>query len=162
MQPAEPDPRDAIVARREQIADEPRPKPLYVMGGRITDEPPDGEIYRLYRPEWVVMYTAVHEPNGAAGYRPEDLALACWEHYKLRYVGRVFDTDTRIDLDNAEHPTVARLMLRLPTMKGEFKHPTLAYEFGQGQGWDEFTVVERNSQADHDLRAYGTKKLPAR
>ncbi len=162
MQPAEPNPRDAVVARREQIADEPRPKPLYVMGGRLTDQPPDGEIYRLYRPEWVVMYTAVHDPHSVDSYRPEDLAVACADHFRLRYAGRVADADTRVDLDDAERPTMARLMLRLPTMKGEFKHPTLAYEFGRDQGWDEFTVVERNSQADHELRAYGTKKLPGR
>lgn len=153
---AEPDPREAIAARREQIADEPRPRPLYVMG---QQPPPSAEqqIYRLYRPEWVIVYTAA--ATGAA-HPGEDLVQACTEHFRLRYLGRVRDSEVLIDLDDPATPSMARLKLCLPTMKGEFKHAVPAYEFAQQQGWTVFTVVERNSNADHNLRAYGTKKLP--
>lgn len=154
----EPDPREAIADRREQIADEPRPKPLYVMSADTAPETDD--IYRLYRPEWVIVYTAVHDPLAADSYRPDEVLPACVEHFERRYAGRVLPGDNRIEPDNFVTPTMARLLLRLPTMKGEFKHAMHAFDFARAQGWTEFTVVERNSTADHDLRQYGTRRLP--
>ena len=155
----QPNPRDAVGDRREQIADEPRPKPLYVMGR--PSEPDDEEIYRLYRPEWVIVYTAVHDPHSADSYRPAEVMPACVEHFQRRYAGRVLPGDNRIEPDNFVTPTMARLLLCLPTMKGEFKHAMHAYDFARTNGWTEFTVVARNSSADHDLRQYGTRKLAA-
>ncbi len=154
MEGAEPDPREAIVARREEIATGPHPRPLY--DPPVPDES-DDEVYRLYRDEWVIAYTAVATPGG---YAPGELAGACRNHFDQRYTGRVPAHCARVDLVGADTTGVARLLLLLPVMKGEFKHRHLADTFAVEQGWADYAIVVRNSAADHDLRSYGTKKLP--
>jgi hypothetical protein len=153
---AEPDPREAIVARRDQIAAGPHPKQLY--------QPPDpggadDDVYRLYRNEWVIAYTAVATPDG---YQPDGLADACRRHFDDHYTGRVHNGDAKVIVEGTEATAIGRLMLHLPVMKGEFKLAFLAHRFAAEQGWEEYLVVARHSPSDHELRQYGTRKLVSR
>lgn len=117
----------------------------------MTDTNQAHDLFRLYRPEWITVFTT-HE--GA------DRAIT---YFETTYRGRVYDTDMKI-IDSSAGSAVARvqLQLRLPNLKGEFKHAYLAQRHAETQGWDEWTIVARNSKADHDLRGYSVKKLPTK
>jgi hypothetical protein len=112
--------------------------------GQETDD-----VYRLYRSEWVTVFTA-----GADG------ELSAWKHYEVTYHGRVRRGDARIVVDGEGEHALTRLQLFLPTMKGEFKFAVHVARFAEMRGWgDDYTIVARNSVADHDLRAYSIRML---
>lgn len=129
----------AITSHRDQIAAEPRPK---VLGEPLTPDP-GGEIVRLYRTEWTVAWGA-------------ETVEECQTKFQDLYHGRVREEDWRI----TEAPYVGYLLeLFLPVCKGEFKRTLWASSYAEARGWTDYTVVARNSKADHDLRAYGTRRL---
>ncbi len=156
------DPRRAIVERREQVAAEPRPVKLShtdladeVAAARDADD-----LYRIYRPEWVIVFVAAADRIGSDA-DGHELVAATAEFFASRYSGRVRDEDVRHTAVGAGPTARVQLQLRLPNLKGEFKTEPLARAFAAEQGWDDATVVARNGKADHELRAYGVKKLPA-
>lgn len=118
------------------------------------------DIFRLYRPEWTIAYTAAasHLPDG---YKPEELDGICQEHFQSRYVGRVHMQDVRCTSSGTGVTSMVRLELRLPTLKGEFKYRADAEAHAREKGWETYAIVERGSRADHDLRNYGVKMLDA-
>ncbi len=118
----------------------------------VPDEP--AHLVRLYRPEWCIVYTA---SSTSGGYGPAELKGVCEEHYRTRYEGRVRPEDAKIMRDGP----VVRLLLLLPTLKGEFKYETLAKEWAEEQGWDTYDIVGKESPEDHELRSYSVKMLPA-
>ncbi len=126
--------------------------------GSVGDGPdlPAEDLFRLYRPEWTVAFTACATPNG---YTPEQVVGVCTEHFRHRYDGRVHNDDWRVVGHTYDSPAIARLELRLPVLKGEFVHRADAEAHAHEQGWETFAIVERHSRADHDLRNYGVKKL---
>lgn len=150
----EPDPRRAIVERREQIAAEPRPTPAVAV--RIADIRETDDIYRLYRPEWVIVYTTTKALTDVLA----DLLTRCEQVFEERYKDRVDKDGVGYEFENASQPhAMCRLLLKLPNLKGEFKYAFLAERFADEQGYSDHTIVVRNSKADHDLRQYGIKKL---
>lgn len=115
-----------------------------------------GDIYRLYRPEWVTAYVVERADMN-------DCRQEVDNFFTARYVGRVRDEHVRyayLTSSGADHATTV-LQLLLPTVKGEFKYAHLAWEYARSRGWGEDTcqVVMRNSRDDHELRAYGVRKL---
>jgi len=151
----QPDPCRAVVDRREQLAAEPRPRPVMV----TTTDTVEMDMFRLYRREWTIMYTAAVNDNG---YQDADLLPACRTHFETTFAGRVRDEDVRYELvDEGTAGVRGRLLLRLPVLKGEFKHATAAFDWAVEQGWDDVMIVPRNSAIDHNLRSYSIKKLPA-
>ncbi len=118
---------------------------------------PDAEaedLFRLYRPEWIIAYTA---HVALDGYQTEELGVVCRNYFVKNYQDRVHAEDMRITADDKVRPEWVRLELRLPVLKGEFVHRADAE--AHAQGWEPpFAIVERNSRADHDLRSYGIKK----
>lgn len=125
-------------------------------GGNVRDT---DDLYRLYRQEWITVFTA---SETAVGDDPGAAALEAMEHFEAKFRGRVHEHDVRI-VAAGLHPHSARvhLQLRLPNLKGEFKYAYLAERYAEDQGWDDWTIVARNSKDDHDLRGYSVKKLPA-
>ncbi len=121
-------------------------------------EPSEAEdLYRVYRPEWVTVYTA--HANTVEYDDVQTLCEAAERHWEVTYAGRVRPDDMRIIDGGQGRHALVRLQLRLPTLKGEFKTERLALLYAGEQGWPEAKVVARNGPADHDLRSYGVKKL---
>lgn len=118
-------------------------------------ETPD--LVRIYRSEWVVRFSS--EKTGEEG------EAECLVRFEEAYAGRVHQHNVRTRRVDPHDPGRSRslLELRLPTMKGEFKTEALADEWTRKQPWATeggVCMVVRNSKADHDLRAYGTRMLP--
>lgn len=143
----QPDPRTAISDRREQITSEPRPTRL---GDAATEDSGDN-LWRVYRPEWLIVY--VTDGSDGVGERID-------QYIADKLVGRVRDEDIRLVTEGEPPHGIAQLQVRKPNMRGEFKHLADARAFASDQGWDDAVLVKRNSPADHDLRMYGTKRLP--
>jgi hypothetical protein len=122
-----------------------------VRSGQSADD-----LYRLYRPEWIIVHVVTADDNGDCAHLLERLR----EVFDERFHGRVRDEDVQYRCTGAGINAVAQLLLRLPTLKGEFKYVHLAERHADEQGFDEHTIVARNSKADHDLRQYATRKLP--
>lgn len=142
-----PDPRAAIVERREKIAAEPRPTQLSDdLSGIAT---PD--LWRVYRHEWVIVY--VTEDGEGATERVTN-------YVGDKLLGRVVADDYRTVVEGEGQYAVLQVQARLPNMRGEFKHREDAHAYVAEQGWLDATIVQRNSPADYELRAYGTKRLP--
>lgn len=118
------------------------------------------DIWRLYRREWVIVHTIDgtldHEHIVAAA--PVFEAACQWA--KDNVVGRVRDEDVNIQL-NTDNDTRAWAHVRVfkETLKGEFKQRSNAEVFASINNFDEYTIVPRNSPADHDIRNYGVTKL---
>jgi hypothetical protein len=118
------------------------------------------EITRVYRPEWIIVFFA--GPGDAVD---DDTGLdivrrTVAEHFEERYRGRVHDEDHRIEYTGEGITFVATLLLRLPTMKGEFKSRVYAERFVTDKGWADTTLVTRNSPEDYALRNYSITMLP--
>ncbi len=140
----------SITDHRDRVAAEPRPV-------RVASRPEadaSGTI-RLYKPEWVIVHTE-------RGDTPSTAVTAAREHFARTYAGRVRDTDVDYHTGHepqAAQPFVVQLRLCLPVLKGEFKYRSRACAWAAKHGIDDYWTVQRNSPADHELRAYGTKKL---
>jgi hypothetical protein len=142
------DPGAAIVGHREQIAAEPRPTRLGEAPINVEVE----DLWRVYRPEWLIVYVTEDDADGQT--RMSD-------HFQNNFAGRVKEHDARRVVDGEPPNAVLQLQIRKPNMRGEFKHHSDAEAFVAEQGWTDATIVTRNSREDHELRAYGTKRLPA-
>lgn len=113
------------------------------------------DLWRVYRHEWVIAYTAEVGTRTA-----EDADQELRAHFDWRYAGRVHLEDVQMSIDEHD-PELHRLLLRLPVLKGEFKHRPAANALRTALDDGRLTVtVVRNSREDHDLRAYGTRALP--
>jgi len=166
-----PDPRKAVVDRREQLAGQSRPTSHTDVGQQVQDSLGTDDLVRLYRPEWVIVHTETHEPG--RGDDRVDLATAAQAYGVTHYAGRIHPEDMRVQTAGSGTSVRVHLQLRLPTLKGEFTATEAAHAHAAAQGWqpaqpteagtpvdDGYLVVTRNSRDDHDLRAYSVKKLP--
>ncbi len=110
----------------------------------VWTEPVLGDdLYRLYHEEWTIAATGTEEH--------------CCEFFQSVYHKRVKTDDWQIRHDTKIDRY--RLWVRMPVLKGEFKLPNAASRWAEDQGLEDYTIVVRNSPADHDLRAYGRRKL---
>lgn len=117
----------------------------------------DSDHWRVYRCEWVNVYTVASGTSHGAP-SPDGLMDLARDHFTTKYNGRVYPSDVRIDRDLAGGVPTVRMWLRLPTLKGEFKTRELAAEFALTLTHAQ--VVARNSKDDFKLRNYGVKLLP--
>lgn len=113
-------------------------------------------LYRVYRHEWVVVHFLMQDPDN-----PTPLVDQVREYFQQRYEGRVRPEDMRIECSGRDINEVCQLQLKLPNMRGEFKHRIDALRWVKEQGWDEYRVVLAGTQVDEQLRQYGIRKLPA-
>lgn len=121
----------------------------------------ESTIVRLYKPEWVVVYTvACTKGEGFMPQTRESLAAQTWQHFQDLYEGRVRPGDVTVQMGGTRTSPIYRLVLRLPTCRGEFKTREYAERFAQRHGYDKAIIVPRGSKADHELRNYGLKMLP--
>jgi hypothetical protein len=125
---------------------------------KVTPVHETDDIYRLYRREWVTVHTA----SGTAETLEPIFELA-QKYYEDNLRDRVRDEEFRVTAytDNAEPlPTFwVHVELFKENLKGEFKHAHAAERFARDAGWEEYTVVVRNSKDDHRIRNYGVTKL---
>lgn len=154
-----PDPRRAIVERRDEIATQPRPAKLshVDLAAEVAQVRETDDLYRVYRREWIVAHVEDRLPGDDE--RTAPMLMRCKEHFAAKYAGRVHPDDVAYEcLGGAPHDIV-QLKLRLPNLKGEFKTEALARAYVHSQVWLDAMVVARNSREDHTLRGYGIKKL---
>lgn len=142
-------------------ASDPRPSklsPLNIQAEAAAVRETD-DVYRLYRPEWVIAYGTTRGPADAD---EKDMLVRTMQYFRDHYEGRVRPEDVRFSVTNQSTTyAIARLDIRMPVLKGEFKFAFLAERHANEQGWSDWQIVARNSKADHELRSYGVKLLPA-
>lgn len=115
------------------------------------------DVWRVYRPEWVVVHTVrasdqgLEYPKAAA-----EIALALCAYRDQQYLGRVRKDDARYVFTGAGETMAGYLELRMPAMRGEFRDRDDANEHVLRNGWTDAVIVSRNSRQDHELRGYGT------
>lgn len=117
--------------------------------------PENTDLWRLYAREWVIVHTV--ERRGDDGRNAFTTAVE-WIAENLK--GRVDEKDVQIEL-NTDSATLfwAHVKVFKDNLKGEFKHFHNAETHAIHRGIEEYTIVERHSPADHDIRSYGVKKL---
>lgn len=119
------------------------------------------DIFRLYVPEWVIVHTV----SQAVGpdHLPTDVILVAVDWVKDNLHGRVRENDIKVtaNIDDADEPTRCWVHVEVlkENLKGEFKHRPAAVEMARIKGYEEYTVVPRNSKSDHEIRSYGVLKL---
>lgn len=113
------------------------------------------EIWRLYRREWVIVQTISQLALDSDGV----VALAhAWCDVNL--TGRVDAADVSLDLKTDGTGVFwCHVMVFKENLKGEFKHMGQAEKYAATNGYDEYTIVPRNSQADHEIRSIGVRQL---
>lgn len=113
------------------------------------------DIWRLYVREWVTVYTIT---MSAADSDTVVEAARVWAEENL--AGRVREQDLRYDLNSDTHLLYwVHVQVFKENMKGEFKHYSAGESYALSQGYEEFSLVPRNSKIDHDIRSYGTRPL---
>lgn len=114
------------------------------------------DIWRLYRREWVVAHTITRYGDDDG----RNTFDACVAWAKENFDGRVRTEDINVEL-NTDQKSVfwGHVMIYRENLKGEFKSFGTAETFASINHYDEYTIVPRNSTADHELRTYGVKKL---
>lgn len=113
------------------------------------------DVWRLYHREWVTVHTVT---TTAVDGRPAFEAARTWITDNLS--GRVRDTDIQIQLNTDTGSTFwGHVLVFKDNLKGEFKQASNAEVFAQMYNFEEYTIVPRNSEADHTIRSYGVKKL---
>lgn len=114
------------------------------------------DAWRLYRREWVIAHTTdtITADDGKPSF---DQAMA---YIKDNLKGRLRDDEINIEVntDAAGH-FWAHVITFKDNLKGEFKNVNNARGHAMAQGYDEYTIVPRNSKSDHDIRSYGVKML---
>lgn len=130
------------------------------------------DVWRLYRREWVTVHTATHTDVDLTEGTPAEpvyLEAVAWVNANLS--GRVRDNDINLILHtdavtpeaDTPAPTTATFWAHVQVykdnLKGEFKHNAAAEHYADAHGYEEYTVVPRNSKIDHETRAYGVKML---
>lgn len=122
----------------------------------MTDTEPAS--WRIYHDEWITAYVAFENDDKS----PIERAI---DYFAEHYAGRVRGTDVQYVFDNDRYGVPAVLLrLRLPNLRGEFKHRDLAEEF-RGRMFGAVAdhtvhVVGADTDAEHALRNYGVKVLP--
>jgi hypothetical protein len=112
---------------------------------------------RVYVRQWLIVG------------RHADEATAC-ETLAKTFEGRLLPDDMRVDLDETDNSWLA--LTRRWTVAGEWNSPDLAtshaarIEAGEDSAFQttpdiETRLVTLNSRAEHELKNYGTLKLPA-
>lgn len=122
------------------------------------DRVPDLEIWRVYLPEYLIVYTS--RAFGAAGVQE------CGRWFDENYKGKVLDTHQQIESFliglPEHHPEYAnrpiRLKVRLYNLRGEYVERTDAERLVEELGPDA-VIVARYSREDRKLRDYGKRKL---
>ncbi len=157
MEPT-PDPRRAVVERREAVAAEPRPTPLHStdVAEQVSAARDSDELYRLYRPEWQIVNVTSRLSDDPSD---EAMLTAARAHFEDKYAGRVRDEDVRYVTSGSGRHALVQLHLRMPTLKGEFRYAFDAQRHAEANGWSQWDIVVRHSDADRRLRAYGVTKL---
>lgn len=122
----------------------------------VHTEPDD--IYRLYVREWVTVHTVEAleglDVPGALAYGK----ATQWAHDNLG--GRVREQDIRIILNTDLGSRFwANIQVFKDNLKGEYKVLSAAELAASIKKYDEYTIVPRNSPADHEIRSYGVAKL---
>lgn len=113
------------------------------------------DIWRLYCREWVVVHT-VHMQSLDA----QNCVMAARKWADEHLQGRVVDNDIRLDVFTDGGSTFwCHVKVFKDNLKGEFKYAAHATRFAAAEGYEEYTIVPRNSKADHDIRNYGVTKL---
>lgn len=114
------------------------------------------DIWRLYRREWVAVHTL--DTIQADDARPVYDAGRAWAEQNL--TGRVHPADVNISMSTDTRGTFwGQVIVYKDNLKGEFKHHSSAEMHARTEGYEEYTIVARNSKADHNIRSYGVKKL---
>lgn len=114
------------------------------------------DILRLYHREWVIVHTVSR--TGDSDGRPVFELARQWITENLD--GRVRGTDIKLTLNTDNAGSFwAHIEVFKDNLKGEFKYVAHAQMFAMSQGYDEYTIVPRNSKSDHDIRNYGVVKL---
>ncbi len=119
------------------------------------------DIFRLYVPEWVIVHT-VSSPV-SADRPPAHVVSDAIEWVKKNLHGRVRESDVTVtaNVDDADSPSCCWVHIEVfkPNLKGEYKHVESAEQMAKINGYEEYTVVPRNSKSDHEIRSYGVTKL---
>lgn len=114
------------------------------------------EIWRLYRREWVTVHTT--DTIVAIDGRGVHASACAWTEANLK--DRVHDRDIKVEVHtDLAHRFWAHVQVFKENLKGEFKIRGQADKFASMNNYDEYTVVPRNSPADHEIRNYGVTKL---
>lgn len=113
------------------------------------------DLYRLYAREWVIVHTVTMRGNDG-----RDTFMTCQRWIEDNLDGRVPHGDVQIELNTDRHGLFwGHVKVFKDNLKGEFKYSNHAEVHARSTGLEEYTIVERNSPADHEIRAYGVKKL---
>lgn len=114
------------------------------------------DIWRLYHREWVIAHTVSRTGDHDA--RPAFEMGRQWMMENLD--GRVHEGHTRLTMNTDNAGSFwAHVEVFKDNLKGEFKDVAHAQMFASKQGFDEYTIVPRNSKSDHDIRNYGVVML---
>jgi hypothetical protein len=114
------------------------------------------DLFRLYVPEWVVAHTitVASDTDG----RPAFDQARDWIEQNL--TGRVHEQDIQLVLNTDGAGLFwAHIKVFRDNLKGEFRYRSGAARFAEDTGFEEYTIVARNSKHDHEIRSYGVKKL---
>lgn len=114
------------------------------------------DIWRLYTREWVIVETVSLRGSDAS-----NAVLAAQEWVKQNLYGRVRDEDIQLQANTDLMTDLFWVHVKVfrNNLKGEFKWRATAERFAVAHGYDEHTIVVRNSKLDHEIRSYGVKKL---
>jgi hypothetical protein len=113
------------------------------------------DIFRLYVREWVVVQTFDMQADDG---RELFEQARTWVAGNLN--GRVYDKDVRLTMfTDLQSRFWCHVEVFKDNLRGEFKHHSLAEQFARSNDFDEYTIVPRNSAADHNIRNYGVVKL---
>lgn len=114
------------------------------------------DIYRLYVREWVIVHTETRVFATDLG----DTFEAARDWATANVVGRVRE-DEIVLVANTDNQGLFWVHVKVfkDNLKGEYKYAHAAHTYALSQGYEEYTIVPRNSKADHDVRSYGVKRL---
>lgn len=114
------------------------------------------DIWRLYCREWVAVHTL--DTVRAEDARPVFEAGMQW--IKENLTGRVPDGDINMRIFTDQHGIFwGQVIVYKDNLKGEFKQRSNAELHAKITDLEEYTIVPRNSKADHQIRNYGVTKL---
>ncbi len=120
------------------------------------------DLQRLYIPEWVIVHTVsstvTGEPHPQGRAFPVVHEAMAWVKENLN--GRVREGDIQLEAatDLADQ-FWCHVKVFKNNLKGEFRSVAAAQTMARIHGFEEYTIVARNSKADHEIRSYGVTKL---
>src|SRR3954467_7089912 len=117
--------------------------------------PDSDDIFRLYIREWVIIHTLTGTGDDTTQLFDEADA---W--IKENLDGRVRVDDIRLNMYSDKAGTFwCHVEVFKDNQKGEFKQLGSAKIYAEIHRYEEYTIVARNSTADHKIRSYGVTKL---